>query len=265
MLTDAQVERLIDALQRCTRAAIIYPVATRLPLEHPLKRDNAALALLVQIGPRAIPNLLKHLGDQRLTKVVVPEKGRSSRLRTAFELTPFNLNDETTYYLDAEKFTSSELTSYTFKVGDVCQEALGQIVHRNLDPFGYSRAGWGIVSATSGNPVLRKATVQEFSGAENRLEKILVQDATSFPSKDLGFAPRALELLLAYYPATGVSMAKKMLGRKVYNSFPSVTELLLVLLNESDWAKKEQLIRSFEKSLHPAMRSTLPFELSLPR
>jgi hypothetical protein len=83
--------------------------------------SSDALKSLVKLGTKALPTLLKHLSDERPTKITFKDKGFAAMLITQ----------------DTDEATKKgfprlgEETRYTLMVGDLCYVAIGQIVNRD--------------------------------------------------------------------------------------------------------------------------------------
>ena len=93
--------------------------------------SSDALRSLVKLGTKALPKLLEHLSDKRLTKIKLSHGGGLGGM--------FITEDE-----DPEKKKKDDdfgfgRREYTVMVGDLCYVAIGQIVNRNYAESGTSR------------------------------------------------------------------------------------------------------------------------------
>ena len=101
---------------------------------------------------------------------------------------------------------------YTFRVGDLCFAAIGQIVNRSLNPMRYQPTACVVINSPLHTPALADAVRQDWSGlTAEQHEAQLELDANSLASET---APDALKRLLYYYPQDGERVALELLSRK---------------------------------------------------
>jgi hypothetical protein len=93
---------------------------------------SAALRVLVELGPRALPFLLEALDDRTPTSLKIEHKGHVGGMTFANELygNPVIPSEREVLSRRARPVDGRGIQSYTVKVGDVCMFAIGQIVGR---------------------------------------------------------------------------------------------------------------------------------------
>lgn len=140
------VEKLIDQLEYVSVQEVGYSGgnsgSTFLPLQrndfsangntlNDPKGSSRALISLVKLGVKAVPSLLKHLDDDRKTKIVL--KNRYGGM--------FAISQDAGEKADEEGMESHSPfrmpKQYTVRVGDLCYVALGQIVNRDYSMVRY--------------------------------------------------------------------------------------------------------------------------------
>ncbi|HEY3779740.1 MAG TPA: hypothetical protein VGL56_01560 [Fimbriimonadaceae bacterium] len=228
---DQEVEGLIDKLVNfgsgmngteeslcSSRFLAIDEVTTfgRAPLAAAEPRIDPNLKRLIQIGVRALPALLEHLSDSRATKCVYalpPDNFRETWFADEYD----------PRYLDPKRQppvnkiapgARPPVRNYTFKVGDVCFVAIGQIVNRPTGAFRYQPTNCGVINAPTHTPTLAAAERFDWSGlTKAEHAKQLEDDAYSLVSY---VSVGATKRLLYYYPAVGKRVALRLLNRKFY-------------------------------------------------
>jgi len=158
-------------------------------------QQSAALRELVEIGPEALPFLLDALDDRTPTKHTVRYGGMfGGRMPLGNELHPNPVNPIETGVLSKRKsprrdFPEASINHYTVKVGDVCFEALGQIMGRGYQAVRYQ----AVRHALRGDIVINSPT---------RDAKLCAEVRAIWASKDP--ARRLLDSLLTDYATEGV-------------------------------------------------------------
>ena len=196
--------------------------------------QSSAAIELVRRGLRVLPALLAHLTDARPTRMVYavrePRPGGNSDFTYSDEYDPRNgarplagVNTKARRKIDEEG-------TYTFKVGDLCYAAIGQIVGRDLAVVRSSgEDADGISGAHSANPgdrfleinspvatpALAEAVRTDWNNltADEHLELLRAQVAVTMP-RHPHLAP-GLTRLLFYYPSEGAPIAERLLRRKL--------------------------------------------------
>jgi Ankyrin repeats (many copies) len=167
--TDAEIEALIDRLKDVDQQDTGYSASMSGSSFLPLDRSEIGAALLfqaqpqsssvmkslVKLGLRATPMLLKHLGDDRKTKIEVgPVAGN------------FWIVEDPQPESKAKKpgVASESKRRYTMMVGDLCYVVLGQIVNRPYAAVRYIPSGNTAVTSVPRVKKLRQELVGEWSG-----------------------------------------------------------------------------------------------------
>ena len=131
------------------------------------RKTSAALLELVQIGPKALPLLLKHLDDATPTKYGISVKGPFPSLMHGREL---DVSEANPVEMEARKALRSEppllpgrpqtgprLDAYQVRVGDVCFTIIGQIVSRGCLAVRYQPTAIIIINSPVDDPALARA------------------------------------------------------------------------------------------------------------
>ena len=164
---------------------------------------STALREIVRSGVAAVPVLLKHMGDNRTTKIppyaglmwmeFADEYDFNRRTR---EAGPAGVNRDR--FAD-RAHEADEPDGHTVTVGDLCFVALGQIVNRNFSATRYQPTGGLIVNSPTYSAALRQAILDDWSTlTPDSHRKLLVADflQPDYGGRRIG-AYRRLSL---YYP-----------------------------------------------------------------
>ena len=172
------------------------------PVVSPVMRE------LVRRGTAALPALIAHLQDARETALIVGADGFLDVLWLSDEYDPryrdrrqwpAGINEETRQFPGPR-----HVDYYILKVGDVCFEALGQIVNRNLRPLRYQPTACLAINSPVMTPALARAVEQDWGGCTpDTHRQSLVQDAQD---EDDDLSTLALVRLCFYHPETGEPM-----------------------------------------------------------
>ncbi|HTX77971.1 MAG TPA: hypothetical protein VMD29_17305 [Terracidiphilus sp.] len=149
-----------------------------------------AMRELVRRGPAALPELIKHLDDDRPTKLMVGnDPGSHSKRSVGVNLFMFTyFSDEydprvrppfsEEPWKDGPKPMEKHFEGrYTVKVGDVCFALIGQIVNRRLFAVRYQPSGGMIVNSPIEAPVLATKVRRDWgSGDAGLLRTSLLSD-----------------------------------------------------------------------------------------
>jgi len=149
---------------------------------------------------------------------------------------------------------------YTFRVGDVCFVAIGQIVNRRLNASSYHPTACLAINSPVETPALAAAVRQDWAGLTREQHKqSLVQDALRKGS----FAREgdALIRLSFYYPEEGERTALKLLARPLYSLYSLWQFIDARLMKERDSVKQKDLIETFRREYDQAAVDALPFHL----
>jgi hypothetical protein len=186
-------------------------LGSKAPLTHPAMRE------LVRRGVAALPDLLAHISDQRLTKLKVGGSWGMSFGATW-------QSDEYDYRTDDPKQRPKDVNTgmqnsfrgeYTIRVGDLCYVLVGQIVNRQLSVVRYQPTACLVVNSPVETPALASAARSDWGGlTADQHRDLLTQDA--FHESPYA-APAALKRLFFYYPQDAEPIAVKLLSRPLYN------------------------------------------------
>jgi len=178
---------------------------------------------LVQIGPAALPELLKHLDDGRPTKLMVgtDETARGLKAQVGVNFFAFTeFSDEydprvqSPFDQDSRKHAPKPMEKpfqgrYTVTIGDVCFSIIGQIVNRRLVAVRYQPSAILIVNSPIEAPVLVNEVRADWQNGGSELVKqsLLtdIQRARGAKENDKGWAyisvaDGALKRLRFYFP-----------------------------------------------------------------
>lgn len=230
------------------------------PVSPPAPAVSSAMSELVSAGTTAVPELLRHLRDERPSRVVLRSAG-NSRLwygdiydpRThpsphSFPLV--NTRTVETYWASGPGHPTHDLDSYTVKIGDLCFVALGKIVNRCLNTATGTPANF-IISSPVTNPALAAAARRDWAGlTPNAHRRSLVFDAQH--DLDRGHARDAVIRLCYWYPDAGQLVTQRLLSRKLQSTdddpaLPFVARLLEV----SSPRERLTLLRNFSRHFGP--------------
>jgi hypothetical protein len=160
--------------------------------------NSAILEGIVRRGAVAVPSLLKHLNDDRETKI----PPLSGMMWTSFaDEYDYNrrLRKEPPTGVNRDAFDANHPASHTITVGDLCFVALGQIVNRNFNATRYQASGGLVVSSPTCSERLCAVVRADFDGlTEKRHRDLLLQDflAPDFEERRNGACRR----IAFYYP-----------------------------------------------------------------
>ncbi|HVU63740.1 MAG TPA: hypothetical protein VHC70_07175, partial [Phycisphaerales bacterium] len=171
---------------------------------------------LVALGPRALPQLLDALDDATPTKLSIPDGGPMSAAWFDHEMycaNPLNKREcAAAASLPKVDAMTSEVSSYTLTIGDVCLVAIGQIVNRAYSAIRYQPTACVVINSPTHDPAFRKAVRDVWRSSDpNALFRSLLSDLSveAIPRENLyGWYPidtlrcEAARRLLYYYPET---------------------------------------------------------------
>jgi hypothetical protein len=229
-------------------------------------KTSPAMKELVRRGVAALPELIDHLNDKRPTKLIIDYKTYGMSMWHSDEYDP-RYSDPTkkpggvnTDLKNYEGFEKQGFGSkYTFRVGDLCLVAIGQIVNRGLWAVRSQPTACTVINSPVQTPSLAAAVKKDWTGLTVEQHKqSLSQDALSkYPYA----TSRALERLLFYYPKDGDALALKLLGRPLYDDSVMWDFIRERLVKEDDPARWKTLIDEFRSKHGRAAADSLPFWL----
>lgn len=145
--SQALIEQLVDVKEPYLGSQYYYAGGgTFLPYSYSttyraIKDPNDSLLALVKLGPKAVPALLEHLNDDRKTKSTMGHSGGFGFMSISCDK-----GNEEKLKEKPDKALFGGLR-YTFRVGDFCYAALGQIVNREYDLAYYQPTNIHIVTS----------------------------------------------------------------------------------------------------------------------
>src|SRR5262249_47550695 len=154
----------------------------------------------VRRGAAAVPALLKHIDDKRLTKMK-PVRGMMwMRFSDEYD---FNGRTRTTAPegVNRRGFGGDGPTQHAITLGDLCFVGLGQIVNRNFSATRYQPTGGMIISSPTYSDALRKVIREDWRTLNADSHKRLLVEDFQKPDHEDRRSGAYLRLSL-YYPET---------------------------------------------------------------
>ena len=230
-------------------------LGSRKPVASPVLRE------LVRRGNKALPELLKHLSDARATKLVFVHDGFIGATWHSDEYdprdpdprkNPANVNT-------CDRRDRKHLRTYTFRVGDLCYVAVGQVVNRHLNTLRYQPTMCQVINSPVETPALAEAARKDWSGLTADAHKLsLINDAMD---RSPWAAGEAVKRLCFYYPAAGEHLALKLLSRPLYSGDPLWLFITSRLVATSDPAQWPRLIDDFRRQEGQSAADSIAFRL----
>ncbi len=149
-----RIEALIAHL-RGPQAELHFALSDPAHLGEPGDSRRDALGAIIASGSAALPNLLAHLDDARLTGIVFTK------------LTPLGGVDVVPIYDDGMKLRylaerKRAPSRYNVTIGDLCFLAIGKIVHRSFAPVRYQPTECNVISSPTLSPELAAEVWKEW-------------------------------------------------------------------------------------------------------
>jgi hypothetical protein len=171
---------------------------------------------LVQIGPKALPTLLSHLTDPRTTSWAWPADARYGvDIFTAYDPKNDEIDlSDLNFKRVSTSFKKNTKEGYSAKVGDLCMEAIGRIVDRDLE---WEISGYlpfpdliGIMSPVE-DPALASLIRRDWGGITDR-------ELVASYKRDCRFlVPKidSVRQLVRFFPKDAVLEMKSIFNRKI--------------------------------------------------
>jgi cytohesin len=177
--------------------------------------SSEAMRELVKLGLKAVPQLIEHLNDQRLTKIAPVF---ASVIGSSLD---FNRRARGSPGIRApipepEVEIDKDQHRYTVRVGDVCFVALGQIVNRDFAVVHYIPSGIVVVKSPTGFAKLRAAVKAQWGGLTAEEHKASLVADLNKPDKQSRLVG-ATKRLAYYYPDALVEPALKLLAMPTFH------------------------------------------------
>lgn len=237
----ALIERLVEVKQPYLgsqyayaggRAFLPYSYATT---DRALKDPDDPLLALVKLGPKAVPALLEHLSDDRKTKSAMEHSGGFGFMSIGCDK-----GDEGKVEEEPKKMSLGGVR-YTFRVGDFCYAALGQIVNRDYDLAHYQPSNIHFVVSVPHTKQLIADVRKEWTGlTPEKHRALLVKDFETERSD--GASVR----LAYYYPELLEAHALQQLER---GNQKAVAALRYDRSTKLDHAVRDVLLKTDDDSL----------------
>jgi hypothetical protein len=173
----ADIAALIDRLTEVSSGDVGYSASASgtafLPLDahgkiqvtllgrQPLAPSDT-LRQLVKRGVAALPLLLAHLDDKRLTGVTIDPRGFMNCTYSDY-LDRNERSDKPVPTPEREGTIAFMKDPYTVTVGDLCFVAIGQIVNRSYDTASYFPTASAFITSMAHSPALRQAVRQAWA------------------------------------------------------------------------------------------------------
>jgi len=253
-----EVEGLIDQLTEVTEVGVGYsdlsdgseflPLSgsrqtSTLVLGSPPPRRSRTMEGLVRAGTAAVPQLLKHLDDERKTAIPLV----SGMMWMEFD----NRLDSNARTRKGPALPNGDRDrpdgfpkGYQLTVGDLCFVALGQIVNRYYSASRYQPTAGLIVTSPTHSRRLCEALRREFGGLTEQSHRKLLREDFRKPDHDdrrLG----AYRRLAFYYPDEVEGLILKQLEVPTYDVFAVETFVRETLYREPSAAKRKELFGQF--------------------
>jgi hypothetical protein len=226
-------------------------------LFRPPVQESDPLVELVRAGLDALPQLLEHVFDSRLTKLTLNRENTAMNRMFEHRFPWLPLTDpapewesEPSHFLDGDSFDE-----HTVCIGDLCYVAIGQIVHRNYDAIWYVPSGNTFASSPVKEPRLADEVVRRWTGltpaahCQSLIDDIWINRQGS-----------AFEQLEFYYPDVARAEIRRLLQTDPYED-DLVHECITALAAESSEAGLRKLFRIQCNSYGAAVRGGIFREL----
>ena len=272
-LADATVSELIDHLTEVSAEGVGFHATAWssgfIAIEHEPDFQGGVLGSnkpvaspvmveLVRRGADALPALIEHLQDKRLTNLSVG----GGIISAAWYAEEYDGRDRTKTEEELEDRIEdgpAAPTIYRVRVGDLCFVAIGQIVNRQLSAVRYQPSGCMVINSPIQSKELADAVKRDWAGVKHeQLKKIQLDDCLKTqPNGDWG----AWQRLRVYYPETAEENAIKLLRRPVYDQDDLWDFLSDNLVKEKDPEKWRPMIDAYVNSKGKHVEEVLPFWL----
>jgi ankyrin repeat protein len=197
---------------------------------------------LVKRGAAAVPQLISHLDDKRVTKMAVKHEGGFGGI---FFNDEYDYNSRTIKQRPQgvnrdEHNVDKHPNHHTVTIGDLCFVALGQIVNRHFNAVRYQPTACIMINSPTYSEALRKAVKQEWSDLTPQKHKESLIRDFSDPDYD-GRRTGACLRLGYYYPDALEALVLKQLSVPLYDVF-EVERLIRDKLYRTKDAKERKVL-----------------------
>ena len=223
---------------------------------------SSMLDKIVRQGITAVPLLLKHLDDDRNTKIP-PLKGMMW-MSFADEY-DFNrrTRKEPPKGVNRDTFGESQPSSHTLTVGDLCFVALGQILNRGFNATRYQPTGGLIVNSPTYSKKLCSVVREDWQDfTEQKHRELLAQD---FLTPDNEYRRIGAYRCLAFYYPNDVelleSLVMKQLSIPTFDVFKAESLVRDKLYSTESDVKRKDLFQQFVNQNGPASSDGILLQL----
>jgi hypothetical protein len=220
-------------------------VPDTLHLDQKLPVTSHTLRELVSRGAKAVPELIAHLNDARLTKINITHESIIGGIHFSNEYDFNRRTNNSDKGMRGGLFPDpSNNTRYTVTVGDLCFVALGQILNRDFEAVRYQPTAFVIINSPTTSRSLRKVIKEEWGGITPAQHKeSLVRDFLK-PDHEYRRIGACLRLGF-YYPEAIERLALKQLAEPRYDTYKVESFVCEKLYPEKDPKMRDRLTKAF--------------------
>jgi hypothetical protein len=213
-------------------------------------KRSATLEKIVKQGIVAVPLLLKHLNDDRKTKI--PALKGMIWQRFADE---YDFNRRTRKALpkgvNKDRSGSDWPSPHTLTVGDLCFVALGQILNRDFNATRYQATGGLIVNSPTHSKALYHVLWEDWKDLTEKDHRELLAQDFLFPDHEYRRIG-AYRRLAFFYPNDVESLVMKQLRTPTFDVFKTARFVRETLYPQKSPAIRKELFQSFVDQNGPA-------------
>lgn len=206
-------------------------------------KRSSTLEKIVKQGIAAVPLLLKHLDDDRETRIPTQKGMMWQRFADEYD---FNRRTRKSPpdRVNKERFGDNWPSPHTITVGDLCFVALGQILNRNFNATRYQPTGGLIVNSPTYSKDLCRAVREDWENlTEIGHRELLTQDFL-FPDHEYRRIG-AYRRLAFYYPNDVEALVTKQLRIPTFDVFRTGKFVRETLYPQKSNEKRKELFLSF--------------------
>ncbi|HLX60277.1 MAG TPA: hypothetical protein VKX17_03240 [Planctomycetota bacterium] len=217
---------------------------------------------LVRAGMRAVPALLKHLSDERATKIPSVKGMMFTEFSDEYDYNRRTRKDRPEGVNHKNFFDDGQghPDGHTLTVGDLCFVALGQIVNRNFQASRYQPSGGMVISSPTYSKTLREQILKDYDGfTAEKHKRQLIEDFTEADSEYRRIG--AYRRLAYYYPDEVEALVLKQLATPDFDAFAVEKFARESLYKEKSESKRKELFDAFLKEHGAASKDGLLLQL----
>jgi ankyrin repeat protein len=179
--------------------------------------QSGALRELVKLGVAALPHLVAHLDDKRLTGIKIEHNAPIGGLFFGDGMDQNGRTDKAITVKTPEAEQGDRLTAHTLTVGDLCYVAIGQIVNRRFDAVRYVPTAIVVVNSPTKSPALRERVKKAWGTVTREQHRAALVADFLKPDTDER-RDGACKRLAYYYPDALEPLALKFLAQPTYDT-----------------------------------------------